>query len=53
MSEELFGGVRPSLLVLSGGAAFVLLIACANVAVLLAFNAIKRFHEIAVPESTQ
>jgi putative ABC transport system permease protein len=48
MSEELFGTVRPSLLVLSGGAVFVLLIACANDAVLLTFNAIKRFHEIAV-----
>jgi len=48
LGDELFGAVRPSLLVLSGGAVFVLLIACANVAVLLTFNAIKRFHEIAV-----
>jgi ABC-type antimicrobial peptide transport system permease subunit len=48
ISDELLSDVRPVLFVLMGAAAFVLLIACGNVAVLMTFNAVRRFHETAV-----
>jgi putative ABC transport system permease protein len=48
VNDELFANVRPALLVLMAAAAFVLLIACANVAVLLTFHAVQRFHEVAI-----
>jgi putative ABC transport system permease protein len=48
IKEELFTSLRPILFLFMGAAAFVLLIACSNVAVLLTFNAIGRLHEFAV-----
>ncbi len=48
LSDELSGNIRPALTALMGAVAFVLLIACANVANLLLARIARREHDLAL-----
>ena len=48
MTDEIVGGIRPTLLLVFGAVIFVLLVACANVANLLLARASVRYKEITI-----
>jgi putative ABC transport system permease protein len=48
ISDEIIGGIRPTLLMIFGAVIFVLLVACANVANLLLARSTVRFKEITI-----
>lgn len=48
LADQIVGSVRPILIVLLGAAAFVLLVACANIAGVLVSRGASRLHEIAI-----
>jgi putative ABC transport system permease protein len=48
ITDEIIGGIRPTLLMIFGAVIFVLLVACANVANLLLARATVRYKEITI-----